>query len=84
MIVDKQTMEDWRQAFGLLFTGRTSVGGPMASFILRTGNDPQTEVVLGEALVDSTLCYPGLKFLAAAYPLFVRRGKPGSSGESGK
>jgi MFS family permease len=84
VIVDKRTLEDWRKAMKALFAAKDPEGGPMASFILRTGNEPQTELVLGEALVDSTLCYRGLKYLAAAYPLFVRRGRGSQAEESGK
>ena len=75
VIVDKRTLEEWKRDTQVLFAGKDSSGGAMAAFILRTGNTPQTEIVLGEALVDSNHCYRGLKFLAAAYPLFVRRGK---------
>ncbi|MCX7027908.1 MAG: hypothetical protein NT061_10625, partial [Spirochaetes bacterium] len=74
VIVDKRTLEDWRKSTRALFDGKNPDGGPIATFIMRTGNDPQTEIVLGEALIDTTLCYSGLKFLAAAYPIFVRRG----------
>jgi MFS family permease len=81
VIVDKRTLEDWRKAIRTLFAKKNPDGGPTAGFIMRTGNDPQTEIVLGEALVDTTLCYRGLKFLAAAYPLFVRRGSGAGSGK---
>jgi len=73
IIADEKTMEEWNTGVKQLFDRAKPDGGLIASFIMRTGSDPRTEVVLGETLLDSQLCYRGLKFLAAAYPLFVRR-----------
>ena len=53
--------------------GEGDSGRDMAGFIVRTGTNPQIELVLSEALLDPELHYKGLKFLAAAYPLFVNR-----------
>lgn len=73
IIVDEKTLADWRQAIQLLFDGEKSDGGQLSRFIMRTGTDSRTELVLGEALLDPQLSYKGMKFLCAAYPLFVHR-----------
>jgi len=75
IIVDENTMEEWSAGVKRLFDSTDPDGGPLATFIMRTGSNPRTEVVLSETLLDSHLCYRGMKFLAAAYPLFVRRRK---------
>lgn len=72
IIVDARTMGEWSLGVSKLFDGTAPDGKTIASFIMRTGNDPQTEVVLGEALLDSRLSYRGMRFLAAVYPLFVK------------
>ena len=72
IIVDARTLSDWGAGVAKLFDKNEPDGNKIASFIVRTGNNPRTEVVLGDALMDPTLCYGGLKFLAAAYPLLVK------------
>jgi MFS family permease len=73
IIVDNRTLEQWQKDVETLFGEEGGSGKGMAGFIVRTGTDPQTELVLSEALLDPDLHYKGLKFLAAAYPLFVKR-----------
>jgi len=72
IIVDARTLAEWRAGVTKLFDKNEPDGKKIASFIVRTGDNPRTEVVLGEALMDPSLCYGGMKFLAAAYPLFVK------------
>lgn len=72
IIVDGNTLREWNLGVTKLFDTKEPDGNKIASFIVKTGDNPQTEVVLGEALVDPHLCYVGMKFLAAAYPLFVK------------
>ena len=72
IIVDARTLEEWRAGVIKLFDRNEPDGNKIASFIVRTGDNPRTEVVLGEALMDPSLCYGGMKFLAAAYPLLVK------------
>lgn len=74
VIVDAKTLEEWRRGIGQVFLKENPDGEPIASFIMRTGVSPQTEIVLGETLLDPHLGYKGLRFLAASYPLFVARG----------
>ena len=72
IIVDRKTLEDWEEGTARLFDEKEADGKRIATFIVRTGDNPRTEVVLAEALVEPQLCYSGMKFLAAAYPLFVK------------
>ncbi|HWR12774.1 MAG TPA: MFS transporter [Rectinemataceae bacterium] len=72
IIVDERTMEAWKKGLAGLFDSAEPDGRKIASFIVKTGNDPQTEVMLGEALLEAQLGYRGGWFLAAAYPLFVK------------
>jgi MFS family permease len=73
IIADSRTLEGWSTGLASLFDPEHPDGQKIAAFIVRTGSDPQTEVVLGEALMDHRLGYRGLRYLAAAYPLFVKR-----------
>jgi len=72
IIVDARTLGEWSDGVSKLFDAADPDGRMIASFIVRTGDNPRTEVVLGEALLDPNLCYEGMRFLAAAYPLFVK------------
>ena len=73
IIADERTLELWKGDLSKLFNKERADGAGIASFILKTGDNPRTEMVLAEALLDSKLSYGGFKFLAAAYPLFVKR-----------
>ncbi|MFA6366531.1 MAG: MFS transporter, partial [Candidatus Hydrogenedentales bacterium] len=68
IIVDERTMKEWKDGVTRIFDPVQPDGRKIASFIIRTGNDPRTEVVLGEAMLEAQLCYSGGRFLAAAYP----------------
>lgn len=76
IIVDERTMKEWKDGVTRIFDPVQPDGRKIASFIIRTGNDPRTEVVLGEAMLEAHLCYSGGRFLAAAYPLFVKHRGP--------
>ncbi len=73
IIADERTLEAWKGDLSKLFDKESPDGAGIASFILKTGENPRTEMVLAEALLDSKLGYGGFKYLAAAYPLFVKR-----------
>jgi HEAT repeat protein len=73
IIADTKTLGEWEEGLARLFDKNQPDGQKISVFILKTGNDPQTEVVLGEALLDPRLSYNGIKFLASTYPLFLRR-----------
>lgn len=75
IIVDAKTRVDWIRGLRELFSGQPRSENVIASFVLRVGTDAQTEIVLAEALMDSQLCYRGLRYLAASYPLFVGPGR---------
>lgn len=70
---DTGELSEWSQAVRRLFDPREPDGAPYAAFLVRRGRDPAVEIVLGETLVDPRLCYGGMKFLAAAYPLMLRK-----------
>jgi hypothetical protein len=76
IIVDERTMKEWKDGVARIFDPVEPDGRKIATFIIRTGNDPRTEVVLGEAMLEAQLCYSGGRFLAAAYPLFVKHRGP--------
>jgi len=76
IIVDERTMKEWKEGVTRIFDPVEPDGRKIAAFIVRTGNDPRTEVVLGEAMLEPQLCYAGGRFLAAAYPLFVKHRGP--------
>jgi hypothetical protein len=76
IIADARTLSEWSAGVAKLFDKTEPEGKKIATFIVRTGDNPRTEVVLGEALMDPFLCYGGMKFLAAAYPLFVKHRGP--------
>jgi hypothetical protein len=73
IVADARTLEEWKRAVAKLFDENGPDGSAMAAFIVRTGSSPETELVLAEAILDPRLRYKGMKFLAAAYPLFVKR-----------
>ncbi len=73
IVADARTLGEWKNALHSLFADVEPDGSAMAAFIVRTGSKPATELVLAEAIVDPKLRYNGMKFLAAAYPLFVKR-----------
>lgn len=72
IIADARTLEEWTEGTQKLFDETAPDGSKVAAFIMRAGSNPQTEVLLGEALLDPLLCYSGMRFLAAAYPLFAK------------
>jgi len=83
IIADDKTRVEWSRSVKDLFSneaGRSQGENSIASFVLRVGFDPQTEVVLAEALMDAHLCYRGLRYLAASYPLFVGPGRGTTQG----
>jgi len=83
IIADDKTRVEWSRSVKDLFSneaGRSRGENSIASFVLRVGFDPQTEVVLAEALMDAHLCYRGLRYLAASYPLFVGPGRGTAQG----
>ncbi|HEY9054874.1 MAG TPA: MFS transporter [Rectinemataceae bacterium] len=89
IIADSQTFQDWKQALEALFAHQAEPkrGSAMAAFLLRTGRNTQVEVVLSEALIDASLCYSGVEFLAAAYPILGRQAEdtgPGRISALGK
>ncbi|MCE5256648.1 MAG: MFS transporter [Spirochaetaceae bacterium] len=75
VIADEKTRIDWIGGVKDLFSTHPSKENLIASFIIRTGMNPQAEIVLAEALMDPQLCYRGLRYLAASYPLFVGPGR---------
>jgi hypothetical protein len=78
VIADNKTRIDWSRGLKELFAdepNKVSGENLIASFVLRVGFDAQTETLLAEALLDAKLCYRGLRYLAACYPLFVGPGR---------
>lgn len=70
----QEDFERWNLAVKKLFDAAAPDGRPYASFLVSEGRDPAVEIILGETLVDPSLCYGGMKFLAAAYPIMTRKG----------
>lgn len=71
IIADARTMEEWVQGVRLLFDPKDPDGRKITGLIHRIGSDERVEMVFGEAILDPQLCYKGMRFLAAAYPLLV-------------
>lgn len=73
IIVDAPTFQRWDMAIDALFLNTAPDGKQLSALILDAGIDSQIDIILAEALLDPHLCYRGLRFLAASYPLFVKR-----------
>lgn len=73
IIVDMPTFQRWTAAVDALFSTTIPDGKLLSTLILDAGIDNQIDIILSEALLDPHLCYRGLRFLAACYPLFVKR-----------
>jgi hypothetical protein len=71
IIADARTMEEWAQGLRELFDPKNPDGRKITSLIHKIGSDERVEIVFGEAILDPQLCYKGMRFLAAAYPLLV-------------
>jgi len=73
IIVDVPTLQRWNAAVDALFSKTAPDGKQLSALILDASIDSQIDIILAEALLDPRLCYRGLRFLAASYPLFVKR-----------
>ncbi|HAP55966.1 MAG TPA: hypothetical protein DCQ16_08805 [Spirochaetaceae bacterium] len=71
IIADARIMKEWGQGLRELFDPEEADGRKIASLIHRIASDERVEMVFGEAILDPQLCYKGMRFLAAAYPLLV-------------
>lgn len=59
----------WGAALDALFSRDSPDGRAMTTLVLDSGHDSPEAFVLAAALTDPVLAYPGLRFLAAAYPV---------------
>lgn len=71
IIADARTMDEWLRGIRELFDPKEPDGRKIASLIHKIASDERVEMIFGEAILDPQLCYKGMRFLAAAYPLLI-------------